>query len=823
MGKKRKKASAKDLTAVNGRENVFFDEDLDPVEVQMVPTDQLTLGDAELEEEFTKTLTSLDPNKPSKITHFNFKNGAFESRPNDKHMAFHVATEGVIWSTKERAERERLRRERADKERKENEDAEDHKDGDNASDGATDGVEDQKQSEDADQKQDDDAGADGDDTKNEEKEDDDEKAEDELEEDPASKSLVKNQFNFSDRASQTFNEPQRDRMVQTEPAPKSVFSQTASSSAIRDEYLKKLMKSKQQAAAEEENKRRKSGFGGHDEDENGKKDMASKQGGEHRIKHHDEGDALLHSAEMLRALKIMERVTVLNANASSYHDFRYWRPGDAKRGSFIQRLWTFFYDAEGDTHSTANKEQKGKGDLQSAGAAGSGSRVNGQTVTALEWNRQHLDLFAVGYGSYSFHEQRAGRICIFSLRSTAWPEKVIWCESGVMAMAFHPEEAYSSLLAVGHYDGSVGVYDIRHRDDSPIYSSESPETHHADPVWAVQWVTSQGDGGGNGNGGGGLRENLLFHSISSDSEVKLWRMSQNELGCETLRRLKTEEELPALCCCLDFHPQSDSLCLIGTEDGHLMECNNAYSEGPSRRYPAAHDMNVYAVKWNRFHPKLFLSASEDWTVKLWETESTEPAGGRTEGPGTAAGVASGSAAGGGPAASAPVITYDLGCAVQDVEWAPFSSTVFAAVTADGKVHVFDLDQNKNAPLVSETVSQRVKLTTVRFAVGFPVLIVGDETGHIFALKLSPNLWLDPVRHKDILKNPGPDMFENEQFAEQQQQKLSDVLRVTGTNVFDVVLHFSPKPAAKKKKARKPSRFTSPISAAKANAFGISVK
>jgi len=378
-------------------------------------------------------------------------------------------------------------------------------------------------------------------------------------------------------------------------------------------------------------------------------------------------------------------------------------------------------------------------------------------------------------------------------------------------MAFHPEEAYSSLLAVGHYDGSVAVYDIRHRDDSPIYSSESPETHHADPVWAVQWVRSQVIGG---DGGGGLRENLLFHSISSDSEVKLWRMSQNELKCETLRRLKTEEELPALCCCLDFHPRTDTLCLIGTEDGHLMECNNAYSEGPSRRYPAAHDMNVYAVKWNRFHPKLFLSASEDWTVKLWETDSTEPAAGGPAGGPAAAGAVTNDIA--------PVITYDLGCAVQDVEWAPFSSTVFAAVTADGKVHVFDLYQNKNAPLVSETVSQRVKLTTVRFAVGFPVLIVGDETGHIFALKLSPNLWLDPVRHKDILKNPGPDMFDNESFAEQQHQKLNDVLRVTGTKVFDVVLHFSPKPAAKKKKARKPSRFTSPINTAKANALGLGI-
>lgn len=33
----------------------------------------------------------------------------------------------------------------------------------------------------------------------------------------------------------------------------------------------------------------------------------------------------------------------------------------------------------------------------------------------------------------------------------------------------------------------------------------------------------------------------------------------------------------------------------------------------------------------------------------------------------------------------PMFTFDLNSAVGDVAWAPYSSTVFAAVTADGKV------------------------------------------------------------------------------------------------------------------------------------------
>ena len=425
-GRKRKKLK----DAVSSSKDVFFDEELDPVEVQMVPTDQLTLNDPELDEEFTKTLTSLDPNKAAKITHFNFRNGAFESRPNDKHMAFHVATEGVIWSAKERAERERLRRERADKERSKRETEDGTKSGTANKTGAqtpaADGAE-------ADPDADGDGGdgdgdGDGDDGKEPEAES---EELDEVEE----QKLVKNQFNFSDRASQTFNEPQRDRMVQTEPAPKSVFSQNASASAIRDEYLKNLLKAKQQAVAEEESKRRKSGFGGGNQGE----DAAAKGSveTEHRIKHHDAGDALLHSAEMLRALKIMERVAVLNANAPSYHDFAFWRRGDAKRGSFVQRLWTFRFDGDGTTGlggaSSPKKDldkghDAGKSELglssMAMGSAAAGkelsmSAAKGSTVTALEWNRQHLDLFAVGYGSYSFHEQSAGRICLFRFTPSA--------------------------------------------------------------------------------------------------------------------------------------------------------------------------------------------------------------------------------------------------------------------------------------------------------------------------------------------------------------------------------------------------------------------
>lgn len=67
-------------------------------------------------------------------------------------------------------------------------------------------------------------------------------------------------------------------------------------------------------------------------------------------------------------------------------------------------------------------------------------------------------------------------------------------------------------------------------------------------------------------------------------------------------------------------------------------------------------MTVYAVKWNNIHTRIFLSASADWTLKLWEGDNPRP-----------------------------VMSFDLNNPVGDAAWSPHSATVFAAVTDDGKV------------------------------------------------------------------------------------------------------------------------------------------
>lgn len=75
-----------------------------------------------------------------------------------------------------------------------------------------------------------------------------------------------------------------------------------------------------------------------------------------------------------------------------------------------------------------------------------------------------------------------------------------------------------------------------------------------------------------------------------------------------------------------------------------------------------------------------------------------------------------------------MISYELNAPVSDVQWAPYSSTIFAALTLDGNIHIYDIYLNLNKPLCVQNINLKKKrrLTHVCFSPFFPILLVGDE-------------------------------------------------------------------------------------------------
>ena len=283
----------------------------------------------------------------------------------------------------------------------------------------------------------------------------------------------RNQFNFVERAAQTYNNTLKDHAMETEPPLVLTYSGSTNQWEIYDAYVKDLV---EKQTMRREAAKAKAG--------DAKKEPKEESSAPAKKK----GD-LMHSEAMAQASRILERLINQNIYEDITQDFKYW---DDQADSFrdnegtLLPLWKF-----------ANDTSKRK------------------NVTALCWNTEYFDLFAVGYGSFDFAKQGSGLIRCYSLKNPSFAEFTFKTESGVMCLDFHPQ--YSSLLAVGLYDGTVMVYDIRSKVNRPLYASTAKTGKHTDPVWQIRWEESD------------MNKAVEFYSISSDGRVTLWTMTKSEL------------------------------------------------------------------------------------------------------------------------------------------------------------------------------------------------------------------------------------------------------------------------------------------------------
>lgn len=226
---------------------------------------------------------------------------------------------------------------------------------------------------------------------------------------------------------------------------------------------------------------------------------------------------------------------------------------------------------------------------------------------------------------------------------------------------------------------------------------------------------------------------MNFYSISSDGRVTNWNLMKNKLEPEEVVKLrlivdeskglgenKKEAFMYGLAggMCFDFnhHDEYKHLFLVGTEEGKIHLCSKEYSGQYEETYDG-HYLAVYAVKWNTFHPRIFLSCSADWTIKMWDKEITRP-----------------------------LKTFDQGNAVGDIEWAPYSSTVFAGVTQNGELLIWDLNENKQKALCRQPASKKANALHVTFNGADPIILVGDNKGGVNSFKLSKALTKGPLKY-----------------------------------------------------------------------------
>ncbi|XP_053964921.1 dynein intermediate chain 2, ciliary [Anastrepha ludens] len=514
-----------------------------------------------------------------------------------------------------------------------------------------------------------------------------------------------NQFNFCERSALTYTNPRRNVDTQTIPPPRSQYGANVLQWNIYDSYAEDFEQQQKEKEKKDEKKHRK--------------DVALK-------KLDKAAEAEILNKKYLKAWQILERMINQNIYEEIANDYRYWEdPADEYReqeGTLLP-LWKFNYD-----------------------------RIRKLSVTDLLFNPKYYDLFAVCYGSHEFMKQpNEGAICFFTVKNPSYPDYIISTESGVMCCDIHP--VYPFLVAIGMYDGSVAVYNLRDTYDKPLYLSVGVHNKHEECAWEIKWGPDMADG------------EINFYSVSTDGRVFNWVLMQNDFMITTITTLcltngivegpdGTEVQLRSCGSCMKFHPTNPEIYLIGTEEGLIQKCSIAYSSKYLMTYNA-HHLTVYRIDFNRFNANIFISCSGDWRVKVWEDMRAEP-----------------------------LFIFDLGSSVGDVKWAPFSSTVFAACTTEGKVFVFDLNVNKYKPICVQAVvpKRKNKLTRLAFNENLPFIIVGDDKSTVTSVKLSPNLRL-------MVKPP-----KKQQYLDQntlQVQKLDKLLSLVRELPSDMMVPDTP--------------------------------
>ena len=178
--------------------------------------------------------------------------------------------------------------------------------------------------------------------------------------------VSKNQFNYSDRAAQTFNNPYKMRSVATKPPELRTVSDSCTSWKVYDHYVAKFLENEQIKASSGDKKSSQ-----HSKKKNAKEEKKAKK-----------DEDIVHCEDMSKTLKILERIVNQNSEWEIYNDYKYWEDKSDEfregEGSLLP-LWRFSHEL------TKRKE-----------------------VTAICWNPSLPDLFAVGYGSYNFAKGEAG-------------------------------------------------------------------------------------------------------------------------------------------------------------------------------------------------------------------------------------------------------------------------------------------------------------------------------------------------------------------------------------------------------------------------------
>lgn len=314
-------------------------------------------------------------------------------------------------------------------------------------------------------------------------------------------------------------------------------------------------------------------------------------------------------------------------------------------------------------------------------------------ISSIDFSQKFKELVLASYTKNpSAPHDPDGIVQVWNLHLLERPEFVFHAQSDILTAKFSP--FHPNVIIGGAYSGQVLLWDTR-AGSAPVQKTPLTGSGHTHPVYSIDIVGTQ-----NAN-------NII--SCSTDGAVCGWSVDMLAQPQESLTLLapqpsKTEDLSPT---CMAFPRADPTFFLVGSEEGTIFPCHRYDRAGAKAGVDArvsykGHAAPVMSVD---FHPAwgpvdlgdLVLSASLDWSVKLWKVRA--PAATSTMG-----GAGGAGAQGGGQVA--PLMEFVREDVVYDAAWSPVKPGVFALVDGAGWVELWDVTVETEEPVARISPSQR---------------------------------------------------------------------------------------------------------------------
>ncbi|KXX82916.1 Cytoplasmic dynein 1 intermediate chain 2 [Madurella mycetomatis] len=286
-----------------------------------------------------------------------------------------------------------------------------------------------------------------------------------------------------------------------------------------------------------------------------------------------------------------------------------------------------------------------------------------------------------------------GIVQVWNLHLHDRPEFVFHAQSDILTAKFSP--FHPNLIIGGAYSGQVLLWDTRARA-APVQKTPLTGSGHTHPVYCVDIVGTQ-----NAN-------NII--SCSTDGAVCGWSIDMLAQPQEAMTLVaplpaKNEDLSPT---CMAF-PQADpTFFLVGSEEGTIFPCHRYDRAGAKAGVDARVSYKGHAapVMSVAFHPArgpvdlgdLVLSASLDWSVKLWKVRAPAAT--------SAVVTAGGLGAAGAETQVAPLLDFVREDVVYDAAWSPVKPGVFSLVDGAGWLELWDITVETEEPVARISPSPR---------------------------------------------------------------------------------------------------------------------